>query len=175
MNFSVALTNQSDWEAKLPYAMVGPSPADGSVKPADWLLLFLALRDAEQALDPVRLQKGLFLLSQEGGIASQEAYEFEPYDYGPFSARIYRDLQDLLSSGWARDIPVQGYNWNRYAVTRTGIEQAQQVVDRFDTSHLEVLRSLASIKAELLEFTFDGLLRRVYDQYPDFAAKSVFR
>jgi uncharacterized protein YwgA len=155
--------------------MVGPSPARGSVKPSDWLLLLLALRDAEKPLDPVRLQKGLFLLRQEGGLAEDEAYNFRPYDYGPFSPTIYRDLQDLLTAGYVREMPVQGYNWNRYAVTPAGIHHAQEHVDGFDADHRQVLRQLAAIKAELVQFTFDELLRRVYDKYPDFAAQSVFR
>ncbi|MGH7490032.1 MAG: hypothetical protein ACREMY_31160, partial [bacterium] len=63
----------------------GLQSSGSALQPADWLLLLLALKDAERPLDPVRLQKGLFLLAEEGGLSGAESYRFEPYDYGPFS------------------------------------------------------------------------------------------
>jgi uncharacterized protein YwgA len=145
------------------------------VKPLDWLLMLLALRDAEQPLDPVRLQKGLFLLAHEGGVSDAEAYSFEPYDYGPFSSEIYRDLDLLMTEGKVREVDVPGFNWKRYAITGPGVEQAQAILSQLDPDRRQVLRRLASIKAELLELKFDALLRRVYDRYPEYAANSVFR
>lgn len=156
--------------------MPGPPPVAGdSLRPADWLLLLLALRDANKPLDPVRLQKGLFLLGEEGGLPDEEAYHFEPYDYGPFSAEIYRDLQILLDAEHAEELAVPGYNWKRYAVTGAGLERARKLVQRLGPQQRGALRSLATIKAELLALKFDALLRRVYDDYPDYAENSVFR
>lgn len=175
MHQTVTRSEQSPSRASLPFAMPGISSAGGTATPADWLLLLLAVRDAEVPLDPVRVQKALFLLAEEGDLPDGEAYSFEPYDYGPFSSSIYRDLQGLIASGCVREVEVQGYNWKRYAVTNRGLERAQAQVDRFDGQHREVLRRLATIKNELVGLSFDALLRRVYDRYPDYAENSVFR
>lgn len=162
--------------ASLALEMPGPAPAAGdSLRPSDWLLLLLALRDASTPLDPVRLQKGLFLLGEEGGLRKSEAYRFEPYDYGPFSAEIYRDLEDLIDVGQVKDLPVPGYGWKRYAVTLVGIERAEGLLARLDPQQRGVLRRLAAIKAELLALKFNGLLRRVYSSHPNYAVNSVFR
>ena len=162
--------------ASLAIEMPGPAPAaSDSLHPSDWLLLLLALRDASRPLDPVRLQKGLFLLGEEGGLRRSEAYRFEPYDYGPFSAEIYRDLQALLDAGYAKELPVPGYGWKRYAISAGGIEQAEGLLARLDPQQRGVLRRLAAIKAELLALKFSGLLRRVYSSHPDYAVNSVFR
>jgi uncharacterized protein len=162
--------------ASLALGMPGSAPAAGdSLRPSDWLLLLLALRDASKPLDPVRLQKGLFLLGEEAGLRKSEAYRFEPYDYGPFSAEIYRDLQDLMDAGYAKELPVPGYSWKRYTVTPRGIGQAEGLLTRLDPQQRGVLRRLAAIKAELLALKFNGLLRRVYSSHPDYAVNSVFR
>jgi hypothetical protein len=155
--------------------MSQPSPTGGAVQPGDWLLALLALRDAQRPLDPVRLQKSLFLLREEGGLSPAEAYRFEPYDYGPFSGTIYRDLGELLDGGLAKEQPVEGYNWSRYLITAAGMHRARALVERFDRSHQAVLIQLAAIKNELLDLPFDALLRRVYDSHPDYARNSVFR
>jgi uncharacterized protein len=145
------------------------------VQPAEWLLFLLALRDAEEPLDPVRLQKGMFLLAEEGGLSKDEAYAFRPYDYGPFSSDIYRDLHELVRQGWVRDVPVRGYNWSSYAITDEGLEHAAARVAELDTKHREILRHLAAVKKEVLGLKFDALLRRVYDRHPEYAENSVFR
>ncbi len=65
------------------------------------LILFLIGMDARGELgDEVngmtRLQKLLFLLEKEGGLrASGEGFEFEAWKAGPYSSRLYDDLEFL--------------------------------------------------------------------------------
>lgn len=155
--------------------MPGSFLAGSSANSADWLLLLLAVRDAARPLDPVRVQKALFLLSKEGGLPAGESYDFEAYDYGPFSSAIYRDLHQLVEDGCVKEVEVQGYNWKRYVATGRGVDRAQTQVNGFDAEHRAILRRLAEIKDELLGLSFDALLRRVYDLYPEYAENSVFR
>lgn len=56
----------------------------------DLLLLLAAGADGRYDLDPIRLMKGCFIVSQGGRPEWQGLYDFRPYDYGPF---------DLLSTG----------------------------------------------------------------------------
>ncbi len=46
----------------------------------DWLLVFIADDEAGEGLDPVRLQKGMFLLAREAGLPARQRYRFIPYN-----------------------------------------------------------------------------------------------
>ena len=53
----------------------------------DWLLLLVARHADARGLEPVRVQKALFLHAREGGVPARERYWFVPYNYGPMSPR----------------------------------------------------------------------------------------
>jgi hypothetical protein len=61
-----------------------------SMKRNDWLLLAVAAAK-DDGLDPVQLQKSLFLLSEKRRDVGTKFHEFEPHNYGPFSKEIYTD------------------------------------------------------------------------------------
>lgn len=70
----------------------------------DLVMLLISLgRDdqLDQSLGGVtRLTKYLFLLEKEGGVqAEKDAFRFEPYKAGPFSAKLYDDLEFLENLG----------------------------------------------------------------------------
>ena len=85
----------------------------------DWLALFLAFEGAPDGLDPVRIQKGMFLFAMEAGVPEGQTYGFRPYNYGPMSRGIYDDLDRLVSEGTIEATPVEGQSWSRYVVTAT--------------------------------------------------------
>lgn len=142
--------------------------------PRDWLLVLLALRDASTPLDPVRLQKGMFLLAREGGISSAEAYSFRPYDYGPFASALYRDLESLAGTGLVESDHAPGYNWHRYRATPAGIEHARRLTDALTPEERPHLDYLYATKQEVLTRSFRDLLHHVYSRYPEFRERSVF-
>lgn len=140
----------------------------------DWLLLLLALRDSSEPLDPVRLQKGLFLLAQEGRLPHAESYEFVAYDYGPFSVEIYRDLDTLYEQGLVERIGVPGYTWSRYLPTAQGIDEAERLVGAMSASQRQRALLLQGLKRDVLRMSFRGLLEHVYSRHPEFRENSVF-
>lgn len=144
-----------------------------SVKARDRLLLFIALDGAPSGLDPVRLQKGMFLFSQEAARSKDEQYDFIPYNFGPMSIQIYRDLDDLVSEGLVEAVPVQGQSWSRYVATPAGLEQGRELLAKKET--VTAARQLHGIKQDVAGKTFSEVLEDVYDRYPDFATKSVFQ
>ena len=137
----------------------------------NWLLLYFALKGAPGGLDPVRIQKGMFLFAQEGDLPDNEVYTFAPYSYGPMSPQIYSDLEYLEATGLIRGEPVPGYTWKRYTVTTAGMETARHLLEEADGG---AARKLYEIKQGVAGKTFNALLRDVYARYPDYATRSVF-
>src|SRR4051812_14985455 len=94
----------------------------------DWLLLLAALKGPAEGLDPIRLQKGMFLFAHEGGAPAPERYDFEPYNYGPMSRELYRDLDHLVEEGLLEATAVSGQTWQRYRPTDAGRQRAQRLL-----------------------------------------------
>ncbi|MEX0682300.1 MAG: hypothetical protein WD981_04695 [Gaiellaceae bacterium] len=138
----------------------------------DWLLVYFALKGAPRGLDPVRIQKGMFLFAQEGGVSDEETYDFGPYQYGPMSSELYADLDRLEAEGLIRGEPVPGYTWKRYTVTPGGMDVARHLLEDADG---QAARRLFEIKHDVASKTFNALLRDVYTRYPKYATRSVFR
>lgn len=140
----------------------------------DWLLLLIAVREASQPLDPVRLQKGMFLLRSEGDRPTSETYDFVPYDYGPFAREIYRDVDELASEGLIEPLSSPGYRWSRYIVTEAGTSRARALLLEASDEQLEAARWLQRLKRDVLSLGFRDLLKYVYTRHPDYAGRSVF-
>ncbi len=64
-------------------------------------MLLIAHEASPRGLEPVRVQKALFLLAREGDIPRDEQYRFVPYNYGPMSVGVYRDVAALVAAGLA--------------------------------------------------------------------------
>lgn len=143
------------------------------MKPRERLLLFIALDGAPQGLDPIRLQKGMFLFAMDDSAHPGESYEFVPYNYGPMSAQIYRDLDLLSKQGLIEAAPVEGQTWARYSATEQGLVAARDLLSR-EPSQTAAQR-LYEIKVDVASHSFKEVLEDVYDRYPEFASKSVFR
>ena len=142
----------------------------------DWLALFVALEGAPDGLDPVRIQKGLFLFAMEGDVPARERYRFKPYDYGPMSAAIYSDLDALVREGLVQRAEVPGKRWARYAATDAGLQAGSRAVKRAqDEGQLPAAQTLHRIKQKVSELPVNVLLTQIYEDYPEFATNSVFR
>lgn len=141
---------------------------------ADWLLLLLAVRDAAEPLDPVRLQKGMFLLANETQLPQAQRYDFFAYDYGPFSVDLYRDLDLLHRQGMIERMRAPGYTWFRYRPTLRGLGDAERIVGQMDASQRSCAKVLQRLKHDVLRRGFRELLEYVYERYPEYAENSVF-
>jgi uncharacterized protein YwgA len=139
----------------------------------DWLLLLLD-RDAlgaegPEGLDPVRIQKGMFLLSKRG--PARGLYDFRAYDWGPFSSDIYTDLAMLARRGYLSEERVLGRTWSTYRVTAQGHERAVTVAANAGAGSSTWLRQAREF---LTSRSFAQLLREIYELYPDYAVNSRF-
>lgn len=146
------------------------------MKQRDWLLLFAAYEGAPDGLDPIRFQKGLFLFAQRAHVPERSKYVFKPYDYGPMSPSIYRDLDRLVDEGLLERVSVPGKQWSRYKPSRVTFHEGQKLLKQAeDEKLLEAARELFEIKKDVSRMGFNELLERVYDDYPEFAVNSIFR
>lgn len=136
-----------------------------------WLLLFLGADGCEHDTDQVRVMKGLFLLSQTDGHPAREVYEFEPYDYGPFDGRIYRDLEALRLDGLVRVIQAGGSR-KVYRLTEEGRRRFEEL--RAMTREEET-EPVVEAKRRVTSMDFDALLADIYRRFPEFAVNSVAR
>jgi uncharacterized protein YwgA len=137
-----------------------------------WLLLFLS-EDALGVggeLDPIRLQKGMFLLSQRG--PARGVYTFRPYNWGPYSSEINRHLHELTDEGLISRASVPGQSWSRYQASVLGEEEAAKFAQQLDADDLAWLRKA---KAFVRQHSFTALLKKIYEEYPQYATRTMLR
>jgi hypothetical protein len=140
----------------------------------DWLLLFLATPARSGAtprsLEPLRIMKGLFLISQRGGGELDDLYQFKPYDYGPFTSDIYADLQVLGLRGLVTQEAVAGRSWRTYRPTTDGVERAGQLASEIGPADAA---TIDNAYAFVTTRGFLQLLRDIYAEYPAYAVNTV--
>jgi hypothetical protein len=133
----------------------------------DQLLWFLAANPA--STDPIRIMKGLFILSRavnEGKLPSTETFEFAPMDYGPCSQQVYDCLHELVAQGSVREEPVPGETWKRYSIGDAKLSSQNDEEEKI-ADYLRKVRSWCDAQS------FTSLLKAVYHAYPSFAVNSV--
>ena len=137
-----------------------------------WLLLFLGAPGGKYPVDQIRVMKGMFLLSRTQGHPTQELYRFEPYDYGPFDARVYRDLDLLQLEDMIRVTRLAGSSQKRYELTDAGQREFALLEQTLPAQHVEEVRKVKKLVTDL---SFDDLLKKIYTSFPEFAVNSVAR
>jgi DNA-binding PadR family transcriptional regulator len=139
---------------------------------ADWLLLFLSRGPLGAAgpveLDPIRIQKGLFLLSKRG--PARDLYSFRPHYWGPFSSEIYRDLSGLEAQGLVQTERPAGQTWSLYRTSAQGEARAAEVAELLEP---RVVQWLADDRGFVSKRSFVRLLKEIYAAYPEYAEKSL--
>ncbi len=137
----------------------------------DWNLVVLASARGEP-LSPLQLQKSLFLLGRNlpASVIGDDFYNFEPYNYGPFDARVYSDAAKLAFDGLATRLE-SGRRWTEYAATPKGMDRARQLEATVPTSISDYVKSLVSwVRSQ----SFPSLVRTIYRLYPEMRVNSVF-
>jgi hypothetical protein len=138
---------------------------------SDWLLLFVAA-DPRRLVDPVRVQKGLFLLAMSDLVPPRQRYAFEPYAYGPMSRRLYGDVGELVARGLIERHEIPGQDWKPLRLAPWGAPQARRLRGLADPA---ALGELLAIRRQVDALGFRALLEQIYTRYPDYAVQSVFR
>jgi uncharacterized protein YwgA len=137
------------------------------------LLLFLL--DSEQRVDPLRLTKGIFIFTMEAPetwLGKQERYQFIPYNLGPYSQSLRNDLDRLVDEGYVRISKVRDKNFDYYYLSEKGEKKAHEVARHLPNEAATFIRK---IRKWVLVVSTRKLLDTIYDRYPAYAVKSIYR
>ena len=134
----------------------------------DWLLLLIG-----DGLEPIRIQKGMFLFAMESEAPAGEKVQVHPVQLGPVEPAHLRRPRCVVRRGtdpgnpdsWRLLPPLQG-DGDRARARRSV---------RVDSARVAHHGHSGRTRAAVTGVGFGALLRRVYDKYPEFAANSVFK
>lgn len=176
------------------------------------LLLFAPDASGKEAAPiqgQTRLMKMIFLFNKELKklFKKDESFEdaifpeFKPYDYGPYSAQVYADLEFLVNMGFVNVDEAAGgevseeerSEFDYWTATGNADEDVDltQVGKTFTLSPMGLkfvsgkiaswgitknqLELLAEFKTRCCEASLHNLLRYVYSRYPDMTTKSKIK
>ena len=139
----------------------------------DLLLAILAASDG-RPYDPVQIQKAAFLLTRNrpNVVTDGPNFNFTPYDYGPFDADVYNEASALALAGAAAIAPSAAGRWNTYAATDEGLVRGRQILQNLDEGTREYV---SKVSAWVRSQSFGGLVKSIYDAYPDMKVNSIFK
>lgn len=123
-----------------------------------------------------RLQKLVFLAQKEASSELPSEYTFIPYDYGPFSANLLHEIEDLDEKGYVQENKVPGVNGMKYQykLTEEGAEYVDEHFEELDDSDAEAISETADfIEGMYSDTPISRLLEHVYNNYPKYAEESV--
>lgn len=139
---------------------------------SDFVLAVLATAQGSE-LTPVQLQKLFFILDRRcAERAGGPFFEFAPYDYGPFDATVYREVEALERRGLASITVPAGFSMKTYKLTPEGQRVGAALLEALDES----IRNFASaVSSAVRSMSFSDLVSAVYREFPEMKANSIFR
>jgi hypothetical protein len=136
--------------------------------------LIAAYSSKTGTLAPVQLQKTLFLIGRNLDVAkltSPSFYEFRPYDYGPFSAVVYCDADELEAEGLLEIQRPPDSQYKLYLVTSLGAAKAKRLRPKLEPQALDYIDRIVPWTCSL---SFNQLVSIIYEHYPEMKKNSVF-
>jgi len=145
-----------------------------------------------------RLEKMIFLLEREthlGAYLTEDA-NFIAYNFGPFSPKVYQEVETLAAAGllvdtatptdntadsWerfaaidaAQDAPPEDpYATRDFALTQLGQRYYEALASQLPSTAIE---ELTSFKDKFASVPLRQLVRYVYENYPDYTKRSLIR
>lgn len=125
-----------------------------------------------EPLDRLRLQKGVFLLQMRGSSTWKALYEFMPWDWGPYSHDLARDVNHLVRRGLLEEERIQYRRYPRYRTTKDGEAIVKSLSAKLSTKERDYI---GKVRAYVTSRSLSQLLREVYAEYPKYAEASRFK
>lgn len=118
-----------------------------------------------------RMQKLVFLAQKEGNLS--DFYDFEPGDFGPFSADLARDLNELDRRGVIEVNKVQnemGQEKYVFGLTKQGIRVAKNLLQKEGVGR--IFDEVEGIKREYNNQLLNNMLQYVYRKYDSYTTET---
>lgn len=161
----------------------------------DAIVLLLGSHEPKAIRGITRLEKLIFLFQREteSGTDLTEDPEFEAYNFGPFSRKVYQAVDTLSAAGLIEDSArlssstddsreegeligggsaLTPYSTRDFRLTAVGEEYYQALVR--ELPH-RTRKSAARLRTRFEDWTLRGLVRYVYEKYPSYAENSLIR
>lgn len=161
----------------------------------DAIVLILGAHPESKLRGITRLEKLLFLLEKETNVGSRmtEDPEFEAYNFGPFSKKVYQAIDTLVAAGLVSDSArlsstvddsreeieyigggsaLTPYSTRDFSLTPLGREYFRALGREYPEW---VLADAASTRDRFEAWPLRQLVTYVYRQYPDYAENSLIR
>jgi DNA-binding PadR family transcriptional regulator len=146
-------------------------------------VVFILFHHAESIRGITKLQKLLFLIEEETEFfeeyGDEIAFEFGAHKMGPFSEHVYEELRFLQQLNAIETEPMEGEDddpdalTNKvFTITPKGEKIAAELASQLDEEYNE---ELAELVAEYNPMELTELLRRVYNEYPDYTTESEIK
>jgi hypothetical protein len=137
------------------------------------LVLVLLAASGGRPYSPAQLQKSIFLISRNmPRLVRGPAFNFVAYDYGPFDSDVYSEAEALRQAGEAVIAPSGIGRWNTYAASDTGLTRGRNLIAALDPPARTYLEQISTwVRAQ----SFSGLVKSIYDAYPEMRENSIFR
>jgi len=137
----------------------------------DWVLLVLSFAEGA-ALTPTQIQKALFLIQHELGSEPGErpAYDFVPYQNGPYAPEVTIDAYELVLQGFARTARAQNGS-PTHSLTNSGSLRALAL--RCDIGADAVKRS-QKIVTWIRGHALAVVVREIGRQFPQYQPSSTY-
>lgn len=141
----------------------------------------LYANEEESIVGRTRLQKLVFLMEmnfqeERGSLPlTPNTYDFEPYDYGPFSKQLYDDVDELKDQGLIREVKEEykeGEVRYIYEIEDKGRELIENNLNKEEMR--EVLSRASRLKGEFNNDPLPEFIKEVYSRYPKYAENSVY-
>lgn len=165
------------------------------------ILLMLLGVDGAGVNGITRLQKLLYLLEREEGLKIGEGgFAFTAYKMGPYSSKLYDDLELMENLGWIGSSPVANpteeereeaelsfddligdsstqtadvAEERRYHLSDKGLARAQELLDAAENR--EIVSKIRRVKSKFSTYSLHDLLVHVYTKYPESTTASEIR
>ncbi|MEM3065301.1 MAG: hypothetical protein QW177_08005 [Candidatus Nitrosotenuis sp.] len=145
-------------------------------------LLLAYAEDGYPIKGKTRLQKIIFLFQQEIFKEKNKdlGYNFVPYNFGPYSDILQKDVEELVDNEYLKVEAKQGldgkYIYN-YHITDKGRKLAENLLYESKYAKFQLNRPyklLGKIKNDANYGDLDSLLKKVYSEHPEYAKNSIY-
>ncbi|WP_188942042.1 hypothetical protein [Nakamurella endophytica] len=117
------------------------------------------------------MQKAVFLICKRGAKSWSELFDYEPYNWGPYSSSLTAAIRGLTNRGDLETRPFPGSAYGEHRTTPSGEQKAEAVWSQLAPQERQFVKA---VKRYVTNTSFQKLLREVYAAFPDYASKSHF-